>query len=152
MKWEVFSEDHRPLRDELIEGVSKVIQFEFPQDYVDCVKLHHGGQPEDGALTIQAGDSAWHIGFGSLLTLDPLESRENVINALATLRTVHGLPHGYLPIAIGGGGDYLCLDYSQTKASPKVVFWFHELEGADAIFPVADSFAELLAMLKPHTD
>lgn len=152
MKWEIFTENQSPLRDELIDGISKVIQFEFPKDYVDCVKFNHGGQPEYGDLTIFVGGSPWHIGFGSLLTLDPLESDENVISSLSVLRKVHNLPDHYLPIAIGGGGDYLCFDYSQSKNSPKVVFWFHELDASEAIFPVANSFTELLLMLKPNTD
>lgn len=150
MEWEIYKEDHAPLRDDLIDGVSKIIQFDLPSDYVECVKHFHGGQPKHDSLTIEAGGSAWGIGFGALLTLDPLESNENVIEALSTLRNYHDVEDCYLPIVVGGGGDYLCLDYSENKKQPKVVFWFHELEGSEAIFPVANSFTELLSMLKPR--
>ncbi len=150
MEWEIYEESQLPLRDELIEGVSKIIQFNLPKDYVDCVKLYHGGQPKYDGLTIHVGGVPWGIGFGSLLTLDPLESDENVIGSLSTLRKVHGIPNHYLPIVVGGGGDYLCLDYSESAYNPKVVFWFHELEGNEAIFPVANSFTELLSMLEPN--
>ncbi|WP_413665380.1 SMI1/KNR4 family protein [Microbulbifer sp. CNSA002] len=92
------------------------------------------------------------IGLGALLTLDPLESKENVIESLSVLRRVHGVSKHYLPIVVGGGGDYLCFDYSESENNPKVVFWFHELETDAAIFPVANSFTELLFMLKPHDD
>lgn len=149
MEWEIYEEDYHPLRDDLIDGVSKIIQFKLPQDYVECVKQYHGCQPKHGSLTIMVGGEPWGIGFGSLLTLDPLESDENVIESLSTLRKVHGVPQYYLPIVVGGGGDYLCLDYSESNNNPKVVFWFHELEASEAIFPVANSFSELLSMLRP---
>ena len=98
MEWKTYEENQLPLRDELIDGVSKIIQFNLPKDYVDCVKLYHGGQPKCDGLTIHVGGVPWGIGFGSLLTLDPLESDENVIGSLSTLRKVHGVPNHYLPI------------------------------------------------------
>lgn len=149
VEWHIFKENHTPLRDDLIDGVSKIIQFKLPKDYVECVKFHHGGQPKQGNLVIKVGDSPWKIGFGELLTLDPLEGYSDVINALSNLRATHGLPNHYLPITRGGGGDHLCLDYSEDSNTPKVVFWFHELEADEAIFPVANSFTELLSMLEP---
>ncbi|MGF1907847.1 SMI1/KNR4 family protein [Vibrio kasasachensis] len=151
-EWLIFEEDHQPLRDELIESVSIIVQFNLPQDYVECVKYYHGGQPRNGSLSIDVKGSSWGIGFGELLTLDPLESRTNVISSLSTLREVHGISKDYLPIVLGAGGDYLCLDYSDSNTNPAVVFWFHELEGEEAIFPVADSFTQVLSMLKPYDE
>ncbi|CAM3202002.1 MULTISPECIES: SMI1/KNR4 family protein [Vibrio] len=151
-EWLIFEEDHLPLRDELIESVSTIIQFSLPQDYVECVKYYHGGQPKNGSLSIDVDGSSWGIGFGELLTLDPLESCTNVISSLSKLRKIHGISKNYLPIAIGAGGDYLCLDYSDSITNPTVVFWFHELEGEDAIFPVADTFTQVLDMLKPYDE
>ncbi|WP_421549255.1 SMI1/KNR4 family protein [Pseudomonas sp. QD4] len=49
---------------------------------------------------------------------------------------------------VGGGGDYLCLDYSENSLLPKVVFYFHELGLPDGLFEVADSFSSLLGMLQ----
>lgn len=152
MEWEIYEKNHSPLRDELIDGVSKIIQFNLPSDYVECVKFYHGGQPKHDGLTINVGGSPWDIGFGALLTLDPLESEENVIVSLSRLRKVHGVPRQYLPIVVGGGGDYLCFDYSESETNPRVVFWFHELDADEAIFPVAKSFTELLSMLKPDDE
>ncbi len=150
MEWVIYSDTHRPLRDELIDGVSKIIQFELPKDYVACVKQFHGAQPKFDNLTIEVDGHPWAIGFGTLLTLDPLEAEENVIESLATLRRHHELPSHYLPIVLGGAGDYLCFDYSQNKTEPAIVFYFHELEPPDAFFPVAKSFTELLTMLKQY--
>ena len=152
MKWDINENNHLPLRDELIDAVSKIIQFELPKDYIECVKQFHGGQPKNNSLTINIGGSPWGIGFGALLTLDPLESNENVIGALSSLRKYHGVENYYLPIVVGGAGDYLCFDYSKSQNNPTIVFWFHELEGTEAIFPVANSFTELLSMLKPNEE
>lgn len=148
MEWHVFSEAHEPLTDELVDGIEKVLRFTLPRDYVECVKRFHGGQPKDRTLSINLNGEPWGIGFGMLLTLDPLQSSENIINALVALRTHHQLPEHYLPIVVGGGGDYLCLDYSESPLLPKVVFYFHELGLPDGLFEVADSFSSLLGMLQ----
>ena len=148
MEWHVFSEAHEPLTDELVDGIEKVLRFTLPRDYVECVKRFHGGQPKDRTLSINVNGEPWGIGFGMLLTLDPLQSSENIINALVALRTHHQLPEPYLPIVVGGSGDYLCLDYSENPLLPKVVFYFHELGLPDGLFEVADSFSSLLGMLQ----
>ena len=151
MEWDVYSDVHEPLSDNLIAGIEKVIRFTLPKDYVECVKRYHGGQPKDRELDIEVGGKTWGIGFGMLLTLDPLHSAENIVTALFSLRNYHQLPNYYLPIVVGGGGDYLCFDYSENPLSPKVVFYFHELEVQEGIFYVADSFSDLLSMLKEET-
>ncbi|UII69818.1 SMI1/KNR4 family protein [Pseudomonas sp. HN11] len=149
MEWNTYSPTHQPLSDDLVDGIEKVIRFKLPADYVECVKRYHGGQPKDRTLCIEVDGTAWDIGFGMLLTLDPFESAENIITALVKLREHHQLPEHYLPIVVGGGGDYLCFDYSETPASPKVVFYFHELDVQDGIFYVAESFTALLGRLIP---
>ena len=150
MQWNTYSSTHQPLSDDLVDGIQKVIRFTLPNDYVDCVKRFHGGQPTGQTLTIEVDGTPWNIGFGMLLTLDPFESAENIITALVTLREHHQLPEHYLPIVVGGGGDYLCFDYSKTPASPTVVFYFHELEVEEGMFDVAQSFTALLGMLQPE--
>ena len=151
MEWDVYSDAHEPLSDDLIDDIEKVIGFTLPKDYVECVKFYHGGQPKGRDLDIEVSGKTWGIGFGMLLTLDPLHSAENIVTALFSLRNYHQLPNYYLPIVVGGGGDYLCFDYSENPLSPKVVFFFHELEVQEGIFYVADSFSDLLSMLKEET-
>ncbi|VVO73219.1 hypothetical protein PS903_01375 [Pseudomonas fluorescens] len=46
MEWDVYSDAHEPLSDDLIAGIEKVIGFTLPKDYVECVKFYHGGQPK----------------------------------------------------------------------------------------------------------
>ena len=59
------------------------------------------------------------------------------------------LPEGIIPFAEDGGGDQICLDYRQGRRQPRVVYWSHEEEKDQSIFPLADSFTEFLAMLEP---
>ncbi|ROL80724.1 hypothetical protein BLX41_08415 [Pseudomonas protegens] len=58
------------------------------------------------------------------------------------------LPGHFLQISVGGGGDCLCFDHSENPLSPKVVFYFHEPDAPEAISYVADSFTDVLGMLK----
>ena len=95
MQWHVFSEGHAPLSDDLVDGIEKVLRFTLPRDYVECVKRFHGGQPKDRTLSINVNGEPWGIGFGMLLTLDPLQSEENIISALVSLRNHHQLPDHY---------------------------------------------------------
>ena len=147
MEWDIYNDNHEPLSDELIEGFEKITQFKLPEDYKQCVKFNHGGQPQKDCLEITVGDKPWDIGFGTLMTLDPLSNHTNVIKALATFRRIENAPKHILPIVIGGGGDYLCFDYSESTTVPKIVFYFHELMPDEGIYEVANSFAELLSML-----
>ncbi|RON23492.1 SMI1/KNR4 family protein [Pseudomonas lini] len=66
MEWDVYSDVHEPLPDDLIAGIEKVIRFTLPKDYVECVKHFHGGQPKDRSLSIEVGGKTWGIGFGML--------------------------------------------------------------------------------------
>lgn len=146
-EWCKYKQRVEPLRDDLIVGVEKIIQFVFPHDYKECVKFNHGTQPVKDDLIIYVSGKPWNIGFGQLLTLDPLKSNSNVMNKLSILRTVHDFPNTLVPIVVGGCGDYLCLDYSESKDRPKVTFYFHELELPEALYHVADSFSDMLEML-----
>lgn len=55
-----------------------------------------------------------------------------------------------LPIAELFAGDYICLDYRTDKNNPSICIWSHDqsAEFAPVTYPVADSFAKFLSMLK----
>jgi SMI1 / KNR4 family (SUKH-1) len=53
---------------------------------------------------------------------------------------------GVIPIAIGPGGDYVCLDFREAK--PTVGYWHHERSGQpDELTQVAGSFSEFTSLL-----
>lgn len=57
-------------------------------------------------------------------------------------------PEGLIAFASNGGGDFICFDYRNCKENPPIVFWHHEYEENEGIFPLADNFEEFLDDLK----
>lgn len=55
-----------------------------------------------------------------------------------------------LPIAELFAGDYVCLDYRESKEAPCVCVWSHEESGvfAPVTYKVADTFSEFVGMLE----
>ncbi|MBC6310566.1 SMI1/KNR4 family protein [Listeria sp. FSL L7-1582] len=55
-----------------------------------------------------------------------------------------------LPIAILFAGDYLCLDYRESKDTPKLCVWNHEESGEldPVVYFVANSFEEFVDSLE----
>ena len=149
MEWDIYHPDHHPLSDSQLDAVEALIGYKLPADYRKCVKINHTGQPRFDELEIAVGETSWQIGFGELITPDPLYSQTNLLEILRTFRQIDGATRTVIPIVLGGAGDYLCLDYTRSSTAPTIVFHFHELCWDDAIFPVANSFTALLEMLKP---
>ncbi|UIJ69312.1 SMI1/KNR4 family protein [Bacillus cereus] len=54
-----------------------------------------------------------------------------------------------LPIAVLFAGDFLCLDFRESRSNPKVCVWDHEnsAELEPVSHHVADTFAEFMGML-----
>ena len=59
-------------------------------------------------------------------------------------------PHvaaGIYPVAATANGDFLCLDYRESPSAPRIVSYFAEGSGEEAIHPIAESFSNLLSKL-----
>ena len=82
-----------------------------------------------------------------LLSLD-WRRPENVWTVLGNLAIDGQLPERLFPIAEDGGGDLLCLDFRGGSAAPPVVYWSHEVGGAEGVVPVADGFTQLVSLLE----
>lgn len=149
MKWKTESP---PLSDELIEGFEKITGFKLPRDYRETVQRYPNGEPAKSSLTVQTGPDSFIADFGVLMTLDPFYEFENVLNVLIDLRRHQKLPANLLPFSVDGGGDYFCFSYSSAQAEPSVVYYFHELPPSEGVYPVAESFSKLLALLSPDPD
>lgn len=57
------------------------------------------------------------------------------------------IPGHLLPLMNNGGGDHYCADLSLQKADPPIVFWNHELDGAQEPELEADSFSSWIISL-----
>jgi hypothetical protein len=84
------------------------------------------------------------FGFKKKIDVDNLSSNYDLY--------VGGLPHGIVPIAGNGGGDYVCLDLRNNQE--RVAFWDKrhfwgtgEWRESD-LYDIASSFEDFLSSLK----
>lgn len=152
MKWDTSIHESEPLTDELIEGFEKITGFKLPTDYRNCVKKYPNAYPKPDSLKIDLEGEEWIVGFGVLMTLDPFFEYENVLGTLAAIRHAESCPKYLLPFAVGGGGDYLCFDYSKSVDNPTIVYYYHELAFSEGIFYVAANFTDLVDSLFQNDD
>lgn len=134
--------------------------FQFPQDYIDCVKINGGASVFPEEFKVDGVERC----FGSLFSFDE-ESSEYIINKYEIYKPT--LPQKVFPIANDPAGNLICLDYKGDSGKPIVVFWEHENAGEkemlmrqegltavqveelarENIFHIADTFTDFLDKL-----
>jgi hypothetical protein len=115
----------------------------LPDDYKRVISMHQGMSPHPNAFNIGRGENV----IAALLIISPDEQqRAYSIRDTFTQVKPH-VPHGIYPFAVAGTGDYVCFDYRDSPHAPKIVFYFAESAGAEALSPLAQSFSEFLEKL-----
>ena len=157
----VWKYQDEPIHDELIDNVTKKIDFSFPRDYVDCVKLNQGGSPSPYIFEVEGMERV----FGSLLKFNKPDSATDMLNLYERYKLT--LPKEVIAFGNDPSGNLICFDYKDCVENPIVVFWEHEdawekqelmkNEGITAeqaeevarenIFYIADTFTEFLDKL-----
>ena len=127
--------------DAEVRKVEQALGIAFPDDYRACVKRCHGGRPRDNNFsftdpTVGRMESC----LGILLSFSEGDP-ENILETHR--RLLPFLPHGIVPIADDGGGDFICFQYSGGDR-PSVVYWHH---GEGSVVPLSKSFSDFLGML-----
>ncbi|MGC5746574.1 SMI1/KNR4 family protein [Chryseobacterium sp. NFX27] len=141
-----------------IKNVEDVFGIKFPSDYKNIVLENNAATPSPNTI-----DTSRQTGkaFGELLNFN-LDSSENIISLYQELK--NKIPEEVFPITMDPGGNFLCYDFREDKANPKVVRWDHEqkfvVEDKELIIEdheqesdyyyldfVADSFTETLTNL-----
>jgi cell wall assembly regulator SMI1 len=135
-----------------IEDFERTRGLTLPRPFKEFLHATNGGSPKDPAFPIR-GRTLNPIGivqaFAGIGVKEPT-------NELAYAYDLYegGFPHGIVPIASNGGGDYVCLDL--RKGQERVAFWDKrhfwgtgEWREVD-LYHVADSFDEFLASLRPN--
>ena len=144
-----------PLEERHLAGAEQLLGVLFPLDYRECLRRNHGAAPNPAGFLVSSSDKErpYGSGVGVLLTIDPY-APENLFATLSHLAADKQLPPGVIPIADDGGGDMVCLDYraTPTGATPSIVYWSHELEGDEALTPLASTFTEFLQLLEDHKE
>lgn len=117
-----------------IAEVESLIEFKFPEDYVNTVKDYNGGRPNPEAFDTDYGKE---YVFGGLLSFN----KDDIENIFDDIDSIEFFPYELLvPVGVDPFGNYICYD----KETFQLKFWEHE---TGRIEHMADSFTELLAQL-----
>ncbi len=138
MKW---IHDEHKITDEMIEKVSRMLNVDFPVDFLSVIKKYDAGYPCPDSVTVDGNDESVNnlVSFmegDSSFILDIIEETENFKES------------NLIPIAEDSFGNLFCYDFSEENS--KIVFWDHEINNSKKF--VCNSFTELLQMLHDEED
>ncbi|PEZ09203.1 1,3-beta-glucan synthase regulator [Bacillus sp. AFS018417] len=136
----------KTITDEHIQQVEQYFGVKLPHDFIECVKQNDGGHPQPNTFDIEGQDDDV---INNLLTFD-LESEYYILQRYENIKD--RLVDKVYPFARDPFGNFLCFDYRNNPQSPTVIFWDHEEEMEEAIYPVCSSFTELLDSLYEFED
>jgi hypothetical protein len=133
----------------MIEEFEAPRNLKLPKLYCQFLKSTNGGIPDKDTYPISGmpnnpeGGIQCFFGFLKELEVDTINWNYDLYAG--------GFPHGIVPIAGNGGGDYVCLDL--RNGGERVAFWNKrhfwgtgEWREKD-LYPIADSFEQFLASL-----
>lgn len=103
-----------------IEKVENAFGVKFPSDYTNIVLENNAATPSPNTI-----DTSRQIGkaFGELLNFN-LDVNENILSLYEQLK--NKIPEKVFPITMDPGGNFLCYDFRDDEANPKVLRWDHE--------------------------
>lgn len=139
-----------PVQYKEIHKVEEALGIKFPKDFVECVKLHHGGHPKIYGFDFISTFDSKKMGscLGELLSFSKDETNK-LLKSYRNLTIHNTLPKKVVPFARDGGGDYMCFDFRENPENPPVVYWEHEAFPPEkAISYLAPTFTDFLKMLK----
>ncbi|QTL47252.1 SMI1/KNR4 family protein [Priestia aryabhattai] len=130
-------------------------RINLPETYKEFIKKYNGGTPIKDSfkcnnhmymidrflcilkITGERDDEYYDIGVVRTQLDERIVFDENLVGT------------ELLPIAVLFAGDFVCLDYRDSRDNPSVCVWDHEnsAELEPITYPVADTFKEFLAML-----
>jgi cell wall assembly regulator SMI1 len=134
----LWQEPHPATPDE-IGALEREWGVRFPDEYKKIVSNHQGMTPEAPVFDVDQGTDV----FNTLLTLHEDESWQAYSMRGASEALEPHVPTGIFPFADTPGGQYICFDYRNTPAQPKIVLVTVEMD----VYPIANSFSELLEKL-----
>lgn len=130
--------------DEAIKNIEAKFNIKFPKDYLEIVKENQGKVPKPNIIKI--GNIT--TGVNELFHFEKNESYEGSA-VLFNIEILTGFaPDKIIPIMGTGGGNSFGFDFRKEPKNPSVVYIVSDLEGEEAIKPVADNFTNFLSLLK----
>ncbi|MEK4289996.1 MULTISPECIES: SMI1/KNR4 family protein [Paenibacillus] len=141
--------------DQLLSKEEGFWRVELPLEYKEFIKINNGGAPEIRSFI--CNDHNYSISRFLCILENPTENEFGIFDIDATKSQLDErliddedlLGVALLPIAVLFAGDFLCLDFRESRNNPKVCVWDHENSGEfDPVsYLVANSFEEFLTML-----
>ena len=117
----------------------------LPPGYWELAMAHQGEALDEDLVQ----DPAFQA-FILLLVLPPERVAKTEVSYSIGFTIEHVMPRypsGLLPFADDTGGNLWAFDYRANPDAPSVLFIDHELEGEEALSPVAPDFASLLSRI-----
>jgi hypothetical protein len=136
----------------MIADVEAQLGVRFPDEYRAIVQTCQRGYPvERSAFQVRQGKHTTGSGLGCLLMVDPAAKSDSIIPTLASVRVDDQIPDDIVPFGAVGNGDLICFDYRRYTdgSAVPVVYWDHEKNKDESVFPLASTFADFLDMLEP---
>ncbi len=141
--------------DEYLFGEEKNWRVKLPEAYKEFMKKYSGGVPRERCFTSRGREyfidrflcilseyrthklGMYDVGVVITQIEDRLSDNPNLIGA------------ELLPIVALFAGDFVCLDYRNSKTNPKVCVWSHEESAVDKpiTYYTAENFESFLSML-----
>ena len=140
---------------ELLARKEKFWRVKLPSDYCEFLMTINGGEVENDSFSYGGHDYAVDRFLSLLSDYKTNECGDYDVDVTLTqIRsrlTDDGDSLGIqrLPIAVLFAGDFVCLDFKESKENPSVCVWLHEDSDdfAPVTIKIADSFEEFTKML-----
>jgi hypothetical protein len=142
-KKHLWQEDHI-VPDEMINAVENKLGVKFPDDYIMVVKTNQGKTPwQPSSVKVRNG-----IDVVSTLLHFENYSKEPKYDIYSVIKQHELLSEEQssklIPFQKSDGSSVFCFDYRTTEINPPIVFVNSDIEGEEAIIPVANSFTDFL--------
>ena len=141
---------------ERIRKVEEYSKINFPKSYIDFIKKYNVGVPVTNEFLCNSHFYAINrfLGFVNEYKISPLGDYDIavVLSQIDTRLTDNPdlIGDELIPIASLFAGDYLCLDFKESRDDPSVCIWSNEESGEfePVTYKVADTFSDFVTMLE----
>ena len=133
-------DEKKPLLDKNIKNLEERLGVTFPNDYLNIVKEHQG-QSLNENIVVRVRNGLGVVGY-LLHFLDEDKYSYSIMQEHEYIE--EEFPEKIIPFQSAGGANIFAFDYRIKKDDPSVVFINSDIEGEEAIIPVADNFTDFM--------
>ena len=139
--------------EDLMDLKERRWRVKLPTDYRDFLKENNGGIPQKNCFWHDDKHYEVYRFLCVLLKVEKSEFEINVVRTKLDNRLVYDenlVGAEIMPIAELKSGDYVCLDFHESRYTPTVCLWNNRssVNHAPVTYPLAKTFTEFLEMLR----